>query len=223
MFPLSHPDRRGLSLIEVLVVIAILAVLTSMVVPVIGMVRTATKRFACSHNLGQIGAVLMIYANDHDELVPASRLWGATDPARSSAWFHRLPPYLDQAKVPKGNTIFQCPGFHYTGPRAFASEVPKSYKMNAAIDSDGNRYRPFALGGVSDASQLVLFVDGNTGTGMGQWGHAPPSAVDDSRHRGFVNVLYADGHTTSTVKTPPSRIWTPAMKWRSDDWLTPGR
>jgi prepilin-type N-terminal cleavage/methylation domain-containing protein/prepilin-type processing-associated H-X9-DG protein len=216
LFP--HPRRRGLSLIELLAVIAILAALTGLVVPVVGLVRTAAQRFACAHNLGQVGAVLMLYANDHDDLLPGSRLWGVNDPARSIAWFHRLPPYLDQKQVPKGGTIFQCPGFHWQGPRAFASEVPKSYKMNSYIDSDGNRYRPFALGGASDAAELVLFVDATTGTGMGQWGHAPPSAVDDSRHRGFVNVLYADGHTTSTVKTPPARIWTPVMKWRSDDW-----
>ncbi len=152
--------------------------------------------------------------------MPGSKVWGVDDPARSIAWFHRLPSYQGMREVGSSG-IFQCPAYHWPGPRSrtgFGSEPPKSYKMNASIDSQRGRYAPFELGGCSDAGQVALFVDGDTGTGMGLWGHAPPAALDDRRHGGAVNMLCADGRVVRLIQRPPDRHWTTAIAWRSADW-----
>lgn len=217
---LRSSGLRGFTLIELLMVIAILAVLAALVLPVISIVRNLAKVTVCRSNLQQLGAVTMIYAEANYEVIPGSKVWGASDPKRSIAWYHRLPPELGQAKVPTGSSIFQCPGFQAGGPQVFGHDIPKSYKMNASLDSDHGRYAPFALGGVRDAATLVLFIDATTKPGMGQWGHAPASAVEDSRHSQRVNVLFADGHSTSVVTKSKTQTWTSVLKWKSEEWTT---
>lgn len=215
------PERnrnRGFTLTELLLVIAIIAVLAGLVLPVTSLVRRLAKSTGCRSNLQQLGAVTMIYAEANYEVVPGSKVWGVSDPKRSIAWYHRLPSELGQTKVPTGSSIFQCPGFQAGGPQVFGHDIPKSYKMNASIDSDRGRYAPFALGGVRDAATLVLFIDATTKPGMGQWGHAPASAVDDSRHGQRVNVLYADGHSSSVVTKTKTQTWTSVLKWKSEEW-----
>ena len=215
---LRSSGLRGFTLIELLMVIAIIAVLAGLVLPVISIVRNLAKATVCRSNLQQLGAVTMIYAEANYDVVPGSKVWGSSDPKRSIAWYHRLPPELGQAKVPTRASVFQCPVFQVGGPQVFGHDIPKSYKMNASIDSDRGRYAPFALGGVRDAATLVLFIDATTKPGMGQWGHAPASAVDDSRHAQRVNVLYADGHSSSVVTKTKTQTWTSVLKWKSEEW-----
>jgi prepilin-type processing-associated H-X9-DG protein len=202
----------------VLVAIAILALLAGLLLPALQLARSLARTSACRSNLQQLGAVTMIYAEANYEVAPGSRAWGANDPARSIAWYHRLPRELGQDKVPSGPSIFQCPDFQPGGRQVFGHDIPKSYKMNAAIDSDRGRYVPFLLGGVRDAASLVLFVDATTAPGMGQWGHAPASAVDDTRHGRRVNILFADGHSIGVAASPRPRTWSEALKWKSEEW-----
>jgi len=57
--------KEGFTLVELLVVIAIIALLMSMLIPVIGKVKSQAKDVVCQSNLRQWGAVFSMYANDN--------------------------------------------------------------------------------------------------------------------------------------------------------------
>jgi prepilin-type N-terminal cleavage/methylation domain-containing protein len=63
--------RRGFTLIEFLVVIAIIAILAAILFPVFAQARATARKAACTSNLKQIGLAFALYAQDYDEtLVP---------------------------------------------------------------------------------------------------------------------------------------------------------
>jgi prepilin-type N-terminal cleavage/methylation domain-containing protein/prepilin-type processing-associated H-X9-DG protein len=70
--------RRGFTLIELLVVIAIIAILAAILFPVFAKAREKARQTACLNNQKQIVTAAMIYAQDHEELLPAAdSFWGS--------------------------------------------------------------------------------------------------------------------------------------------------
>ncbi len=61
---------RGFSLIELLVVITIIAILSSMLMVCIGMVRSAANSSVCLNQLRQMSIGVQVYAGDNDGLLP---------------------------------------------------------------------------------------------------------------------------------------------------------
>ena len=70
---------RGLTLVEVLVVMAIITVLVAILVPAFAVIRTATKRTAGAANLYAIGRTYSAYAAEWDNKIPLCQR--AYDPA----------------------------------------------------------------------------------------------------------------------------------------------
>ena len=61
---------RGFTLVELLVVVAIIAILLALLVPVLGEARRFARRVYCSSNLHQLGVASRSYLNDHDDILP---------------------------------------------------------------------------------------------------------------------------------------------------------
>jgi type II secretory pathway pseudopilin PulG len=82
-------SRRGVSLFQLLILIAVLAILLGMLLPAIAQVRRAAARMASSNNLKQIGLALHNYHSTYDKFPP-----GITQQGFSSMTL--LLPYIEQ-------------------------------------------------------------------------------------------------------------------------------
>jgi prepilin-type N-terminal cleavage/methylation domain-containing protein/prepilin-type processing-associated H-X9-DG protein len=68
---------RGFTLIELLVVIAIIAMLAAILFPVFAKAREKARQTTCLNNQRQLATALTLYAQDHDEQLPAAEsVWG---------------------------------------------------------------------------------------------------------------------------------------------------
>jgi len=215
---MSRPAHTAFTLIELMISVAVLAVLAGLLIPAATTVHGLALQMKCSSNLRQVGMAVLAYAGDHDDVLPAAQNFGDDNPATSPAWFFRLPPYTGQRDVKRASSVFQCAAFRWSGPQRFTNATPKSFKMNARLNADG-RSRHYRLGTFTAEHEYVLFIDGVAKeTGAGQWGHCTPSpnVVDATRHRGAVNILALDGHTLSDRRRPADGDWAKALRWEPD-------
>jgi prepilin-type N-terminal cleavage/methylation domain-containing protein len=128
----------GFTLIELLVVVSIIAVLASLLLPAIGMVRAQARTATCLSNLRQLGIGLMTYINDNDGLIPPAQVpapdrdvlgmkyWGL--------WYSFIEGYLP---LSEGSPLYWCSQGSFSisevrtmGARAYAC----SYGLNSQID-----------------------------------------------------------------------------------------
>ncbi len=62
--------RAGFTLVEILVVLAIIGILAAILFPVFGRAREAAKRASCSSNLKQLGVAFQLYTKDYADRYP---------------------------------------------------------------------------------------------------------------------------------------------------------
>ena len=63
-------SRLGFTLLELLVVMAIIAILVALLIPVLGRAKEKSQRISCAGNLRQINLALLLYRTDHNGLMP---------------------------------------------------------------------------------------------------------------------------------------------------------
>ncbi len=114
---MNTPPRKGFTLIEMLIVMALLGILAGLLFPVLAEVRERGRRTVCAANLSQIGIAAALYRADYDDHFPYAvdnwtrhtDLWAA-QPFYQDIITGHIPnfptvlfPYTHQ------NLIFRCP------------------------------------------------------------------------------------------------------------------
>jgi len=90
-------SRGAFTLIEVLVVVALIGLLVALLLPAVQAAREAARRAQCANNLKQLGLAVQGYINAHEALPPAA----ATGPVGSNNFSMkaRVLPFLEQAAL----------------------------------------------------------------------------------------------------------------------------
>jgi type II secretory pathway pseudopilin PulG len=145
-------DRsRGSSLPEILIVIAILALLIGLLVPSLSAARERARRMICAGNLRQWGFALQCYRDEENDFIPTEGTYLNDGVRKRGTWFNELPPYLDlpMYREIKGANyqIEEMPNMHvWICPSKNLSKVYKSlsgknqfhYGMNQILDGMGD-------------------------------------------------------------------------------------
>lgn len=93
----SQLSRRGLTILELLVVFAVIAVLVALILPAVQAARESARRVECSNHLKQIGIALHSY---HELLGALPPGWRDDHLMHSAyAWSNGLLPFLEQNAV----------------------------------------------------------------------------------------------------------------------------
>lgn len=104
---------KGFTLVELLVVVAIIAILAGMLMPALNKARSAARAINCVSNLKQVGLIAGSYANDwNDWLIlywPSGTWYIANDPAKTKNNANWAQYLAATGYAPmKHNKIFQC-------------------------------------------------------------------------------------------------------------------
>lgn len=162
-----HPgNRAAFSLVELLVVLAIIGILTGLLFPAVQQVREAARRSACQNRLRQIGLAALNYEAARKTLPPPKLGNGEFDLLGST--FVILLPYIEQASrfddyrldepISSANNLpltsqpldlYSCPSMEFQAPGG-------GYGEGSYIISYATRYRPGLNGSTANGAFAEL-------------------------------------------------------------------
>lgn len=195
----SARPRSAFTLVELLVVVAVIGVLLALLFPALQSAREATWRSRCQSHLKQIGLAVEQYTLTWNGYYPAPKL-DMANPAGNVNLRDLLAPHAE-----RNEAIWRCPmdveGF-VEGSPPFFEQFGLSYQYNGALFS--GRTLPQALG-MRGQSQGMTCLAPSHETWLAAdtepfHGGKPVAARDDEEALFARNCLFADGHVSIALE-----------------------
>lgn len=223
----GNANRRSLSVrvftfTELLVVIALIAIMAGMLMPVLKAAGEVAKASNCMNNLKQNGLALMAYAKDNNDyvvLTDGNYSWATSYDALGKPSVNPNTSCLIHLGYIKENTQFRCdmapptevyPDFNYKGKIISGSAAVYGIPTRCIIPAEAfveipagpqvNGYIRFInLPKMKEPSRVMGLTDSINNEGH-QDGQVFPTVANFTlgrhhlRHNGFANTWFFDGH-----------------------------
>ena len=171
--------RAAFTLVELLIVLALVGVLAAVGVPVYGRVAESGRAAKCVGNLRQLGVALGVYLSEHNMKMPTLVSGRTSVNEGGEAIDNTLDAYT------QGKTVFQCPS-----DRGEAVKSGTSYYWNVALNGQSANGLNFFQN--YSQNEIPILAD---------------KAAYHPYLENKVNLLYADGHAEKTftfkIRTQP--------------------
>jgi prepilin-type N-terminal cleavage/methylation domain-containing protein/prepilin-type processing-associated H-X9-DG protein len=213
---------KAFSLIELLIVIAIVGILAALLLPALTSARLKGERTNCQANLRQLALAIQMYCPDNDGRLPQNRPgddtgnWVSGDMKRAQDATNavlikqgKLFPYASHVGV------YHCPSDH---SEVNGSPRVRSYSINGWAgsrymeDSAQGKFRTFLRDGelaTAGASHIWLFQEEHEASIDDGWylvtmdDSQPFASYPATRHSNAYDSNFADGHVESIKLTDP--------------------
>ncbi|WP_309382199.1 type II secretion system protein [Cerasicoccus frondis] len=203
--PKSH--RPAFTLVELLTVLAIVGVLASILIPVVGNIRSKANQVTCTSNLRQLHMTIISMTNDNKGILPAAQN-KKPNPKDNEFWVNAVLDYVDYPSTEDFKEQFSCPswdgnsngthwylGYAYNTTPAYlgdSSGITQNSKNNGnpmIVQANGNEHR-YRLVEVAFPERTIMFLDSWDWHINKNMGTDP--AMD--RHEDCCNAVFYDGH-----------------------------
>jgi prepilin-type N-terminal cleavage/methylation domain-containing protein len=151
---IRHLPCRGLTLVEVLVVIAIIGLLVGLLMPALSGARESSRKTACNNNLRQMGLASLSHLEQLGTFPSAG--WGVRSPSaeinsdrgfhdrQGGGWPYNLLPFIELERLrvlPLSQIERDCPPV-YSCPTTWSSVQRQAASYSGSGGTPDNRFAP---------------------------------------------------------------------------------
>ena len=154
--PIRLSQRRAFTLIELLIVIAVIAILTALLFPVFAQVRGKARQAGCLSNFKQQALAVSLYVQDADEMMPFNYYGdGGLNSPPAMLFGQLLQPHL------KNLQVYNCPSDPASDDQRATLEItppntPQQRDFNLSLKSNfGFNYQYLSPNGTRDGVNYI--------------------------------------------------------------------
>jgi len=211
--------RGGFTLVELLVVLAVIALLAALLLPALSKAKESARATQCLNQMRQLAIAVRLYVDENGDTFPRSEHSAFAN--GELPWERSVAPLLGSSTTAWTNLLtglYHCPSDKRTTPWSYGLNV--YYELGPDDDYTGKPQTWRRLTQVPHPSATVLFAENNSSADhlMPEFWYSQADAVDlaSTRHKGRANYTFADGHASllllNSIFNPPQLdLWNPLL------------